>query len=175
MRVTFWKRNAGDFSCFQTSLNVKILTFEKKNLFIWQWKYLFFKMFLRMILEFLHPSLILPVFFLSPPSASFFSSSLWTAYCGILKVHSRVLSCPLLPSMHRSNLELLSAQDGRTLLMSGRWGGGEIEQTLRCCFMYSLIWFHRTSPAAVINLKDPHHFLFSSFSFPFSLAMKLHK
>lgn len=115
-----------------------------------------------MIFEFLHPSLILPVFFLSPPSLCiFFFSSLWTAYCGILKVHSRVLSCPLLPSMHRSNLELLSAQDGRTLLMSGGRSSRRYDAAL-CTPWYGFI----APPPLLSSIwKAPTLFFFLPFPF----------
>lgn len=76
--------------------------------------------------EFLHP-LILPVFLsLSrPPFAlpstyprlyasfpSFLFFLLRTAYCSILKVPVCVLSCPPLPSMHCSDLELCRLRIG---------------------------------------------------------------
>lgn len=57
------------------------------------------------------PSPCLP----SPPLSlcifSLFFSS-WTAYCSILKVPACVLSCPLLPSMHCSDLELCRLRMG---------------------------------------------------------------
>lgn len=100
-----------------------------------------------MLFEFLHPSLILPVFLSPvpplhspslPPSVSlhlfplFFL--LWTAYCSILKVPACVLSCPLLPSMHRSDLELCRLRMGTHFWCQER-GVGEDRQTLWCCFI----------------------------------------
>lgn len=61
-----------------------------------------------------------------PPSLCIFSLfffSLWTAYCSILKVPACVLSCPLLPSMHRSDLELCRLRMGAHFWCRERGGG----------------------------------------------------
>lgn len=109
------------------------------------------------------PSLRLPPSLCTPPPFFFFS--LWTAYCSILKVPACVLSCPLLPSMHRSDLELCWLRMGAHFWCWER-GGGEDRQTLWCCFIYSFHWFP-SAPTAVINLKraffSPSFFFFAFF------------
>ena len=130
-----------------------------------------------MFVEFLHPSLIVPVFLAplpplppltTPPillSLRIFSLffSTWTAYCSILKVPDCVLSCPLLPSMHCStDLELCRLRMGKRFWCRGRGGGvgggwGVEGETGRCydtAFIYSFQCFP-FAPTAVINLKSP--------------------
>lgn len=106
-----------------------------------------------------------------PPPLCIFSLffSLWTAYCSILKVPACVLSCPLLPSMHRSDLELCR------LRMSGHFWcqereAGEDRQTLWCLFIYSLLCFpcvpaasccHRFEKGSFFPPSPFYFFLFS--------------
>lgn len=95
---------------------------------------------------------------LSASFPSFFFFHCEQLYCSILKVPACVLSCPLLPSMHRSDLELCRLRMGAHFWCRERRGGDR--QTLWRCFIYSFQWFP-PAPTAVINLKRAFFFALS--------------